>query len=231
MKNFTNTTFGRWLRLGWLIVFFAAIVILIIASRPYQWSADVVLSYITVLRWPALTVLVLFLLSSSLPNLVDAVSQVIKERGIGFKAAGVSIQTGGEQVAVAKQQRTDGEVNPPPTPDKTSVAEAKKALAVALSSLVYEKTARIIFFSQVLILRKLQSVSPEGLTAVQLDEAFILHRSYTNDRIYHSIAELVDFLIREKYVEFDGSKYTITSQGKEFVQYLDQNSVVITNVG
>lgn len=185
------------------------------------------LEYLKVLAWPIVVVVVFLSLREKLKDLIGKVCNL----HWGSVGLTISQDSSGNE---AKVKKSEAEIvkDLPNIEDATaklgemtsSLEETKKDLLAARIQLDFERIYRVIFGSQIALIKNLIG-KPSGVNRNFIEAIFQeTQKSYSDILGKWSLDGYLGYLITNRLIEFDGLNYKSTNKGFSFIEY-------ITNMG
>jgi hypothetical protein len=213
-----------------VILLSVAIVSLAVAKAPSSFHVNnqLILDYISVLRWPVIAVAVILLLRPHLPELVGR----IREFGLGNSRLKFDSSQSQQPTSALDLKEADDEADDPVAPEEDS--SGGDDLQVLLTSpqavAAYEQVYREIFGTQLEVLKRLLSYIG-GLGTSQLQDIFDEHRRKAfaaGSTPYQNPLSFMQFLLDNILVlhEPDTGLFKLTNAGSYFLQYLMKQSLL-----
>jgi hypothetical protein len=212
--------------LKWPIVLIVVVLIL----DPAQWekwptvNTTLVLSYLDVLIWPFIVLLLIYVMRPHLPELVRNLRRL--SSGKLSAEFGPSQESPGEG-AIDLRKSSDSQE---PALELTDQDELDPGVHEALTSdaakLAFEQVYREIYGTQLTLLKRLANEIPNGLEPSQLRDIYDAHVESTENP-YPTFISFVQYLLDNALVLLDSedARYKITNAGVYFLRYLHEKGL------
>ena len=199
------------------------------SSSTLHINSTLILEYISALKWPVIVLVIILILRPHLPELISR----IREFGLGSaRAAFDPAQQSQKITSASKLKEVDQEVDEPAVleEDSSGSEDLQSLLTSPQAIAAYEQTYRVIFGTQLEVLKRLLSYM-NGLGVNGLQDIYNEHRLRAisaNSYPYPNLISFMQFLLDNVLVvhEPDTDLYKLTNAGFYFLKYLMEQGLL-----
>ena len=198
-----------------------------IKNAHVELNSDMILSYMSLLRWPVIALVAILILRPLLPDVLSRIES------LRYKGLEAKLKTDPSQsnVHISDNLRESGEDELSlPTDNQIVEPSLEEKLESDSAKLVYEQIYRKIFGTQIQLLKRLR-LYENGLKENRLKEFYNLYLTLSRSIGYEqmpSFMEYVDFLKFNILITHEPTTdvYQLTVAGEYFLRYLQEQQIL-----